>query len=348
MKFFILLCSGLFSYSQAYSSSFSSLNESISVYNQLETASDLVRILSESKHSEADTKFIKKIEIAIASDKSLKAKVSGKKIFLENKIAIEVLNPYAGLFLVNSKEVLISPDRSIQTVLAEIQSALDAKYGFLDTLLIPKANAVGPVGLAALSVYGVGAVVTGAGCATLGYGFGGFNSITTEAVLNKCTKVAAAWPYYAWKFYAALKYSHEIKSGECVTPANGKYGSLLKINFHDGVDGKPVEIYFKADVKSSSVSVFENSYNPKTHEFDQILEREPRYNQFYIGNDITAAAKLIETMQQACRSGGTPELNKLIKKDSAIRNGFSKLSENSRDTEKNNIEKANLNSTGAR
>jgi hypothetical protein len=318
---------------------------SIQMYNNLNKGSDLVKVLFRvsKKTSAEDKKFIEDLKYSIANVDLPKAKLMGNFISLDrNKIKIEIVNAAKGLFSINGSFFELNPDKSLKQTFKEIEIALGAKYSKYELLLMNKANAVGPL-IAVMGVYGVGFVVTGAGCAMTATNFFSWKKIddteSKEKAVGQCTKISLKWPYYAWYLYDQIENGREIKDGSCEKggPKN-KFGDLVKLNLNNDI---LLPILLKADSKNKFIGIYGDTYDSKNQTYNQVFEENEFNISYYIGDDKKKAIEFIEKLQKACAVGGTEALNKLINSDKTIRNGLTTLVK-----ESNKVKSSEVGSSG--
>lgn len=300
---------------------------SVSMFNRLKTGKDLLNFVFafDKKTATEDKKYIENLMYSIGMEKPLTAKYSNNSFYLDgNKIKIDVLNSALGEYSVNGTLITLSPNRPLKLMFKQIEAAISPKYSKYEYFFMSRAEAAGPIAIAAASVYGLGAVVTGGGCAVLGVGFGGTSKETLTKIGTTCSKTALAWPYYAWKLYDATINGDDITEGVCEKsgPKN-KFGDMVRLKLNNIMHA---EILLKADAKSKTFGVYNDGYDPKNETYDQIHEADPKYNWLYIGDDKDKAIAFIDKLQQACTSGGTAALNKLIQSDKSIKKGLTELS----------------------
>lgn len=322
----------------------------IAAYNNLRSEIELAHLifLQHPKLTDDDLLFIKNLkqDLKLSSDPQspLKAKLVGSTLFLGNqRIKIEIISATQGIFNINGREIRISPERSVKSTFKEIDLALQSQFSKFNYLFMPQAHALGFVGTAALSVYGVGALISAYGCAA----FNGVKNKKNLAEIKKialsCGALAATWPYRGWKFYDGITKGVQIQSGECLPPSEkNPFGNLVHLKLSDDIlSGKSVEIYLKPESKTTTVTIFQKPLNitnnanttnmsktAKNNEkksSDIIEPLKPWENYLFVGDDQNKAYTFAEQLEKVCAAGGTPALNALIKKDSAIQNKLTEL-----------------------
>lgn len=351
--------SALFMASTCLGSTPSHFEAPIAMYNRINTGTELVNLIFSynDKYTPDDKKFIAELKKDIEGEVLPKAKVTGKTIFLEkSNTKIEILSATSGEYMINGKTVKLSPSRPLRTTFKEIENALSTTQSKYEFFFVNRAEAAGPVAIAAAAVYGLGAIVTGGTCATLGLGFGGLKPENLAKVGRVCSEVAVAWPYAAWSFYDDIQNSHEVIEGSCEKNGpNNQFGNLVKLRTRDDLgkrylskEEKELEIYkkeyyFKTDEKTGKVRVFLKGYDSKNNTYDQVHEPTAYENMFLNINDQEggrlALTSYIKNLEEVCAKGGTAALNKLIKSDSKVSNGLINIAK--LDPSKNSSKKSN-------
>ncbi len=306
--------------------------KSVSIYNGLKTSDRLIDFVfaSDKKTTTEDIKFLQQLRNSVGQSNIFQAKIIANAIFLDgNKIKIEIVNAPLGEYLINGNRITVSPDKPLKVTFKEIQNALNSKFSKFN-LFINKAEALGLLLTVPLSIYGLGAIVTGGGCAFIKNKFGDEDKKSFTAVAKSCSKTASAWLYQAWKFYDSLVNSQDILEGECVAGGpNNKFGNLVRLRLNDeSSSGQAGQLYFQANADKKQVRIFLDGFDPYNKTTGELHPLQPGFNFLYFGDDETAASLFFNELQNKCATGGTTALSAFLK-DPKIKKGLTNLAKES-------------------
>ena len=247
-----------------------------------------------------DTTFLKEVALAGASpemramisrvdwpekQKLPKAQVVGDEIRIEGvKSALKVVNRAEGLFSLNGQTFTIRADIDPAITLKKIQSALgETKQSQLSDWIIPRAEAIGPLAVTLLSIWGVGAVAGLAGC----YIFSNFPHDHGRTLPPGCALVAAGWP--------VLVPAAALIAG-AIYVASSSHAATIPAKIECAKNNEEFEIETRGGQKLSAKKV------------DGALRLDPPNKKL----SASAEKAAIVGVQAGCKAGVYPKLNESL------------------------------------